>query len=197
MPKKKLSQSPWHQKHYRQLVDEAWRVHCEQNELNVFDRAAKDEWRRKINVDTTGCYSTKEMNCSKHFDAVMMELAIIAGNDYWMNKLSLSESRRYRHNIKWFLYDIEYLEKRELTWAYIQSIAEQAKYTTSLKDCPVEHLANIMMMLDTHIRRLAKKAGVARADLPTAYMRKGKTDDEAMAAWRHDHHHHILHGVAA
>lgn len=194
MPKKKLSQHRQLQGWYRTLVKEAWKAHCQQTGEFI----SEDDFRRDINVKTTGKYSTKEMNCSKDFDAVMMELAIIAGNDYWLNKLSLSESRRYRHVIEWFLYDIEYLEKRELTWDYIRAISKQANLgTTKLKDCPVEHLRSLMQMLDTHIRRLATRQGIARADLPTAYMRKGKTDAEAMAAWRHDHHHHILHGVAA
>lgn len=193
MPKKKLSQHKYLQGCYRTLVHEAWLAHCQQSEEFI----SEDDFRRDINVKKTGKYSTTQMNCSTDFDAVMMELAIIAGNDYWMNKLSLSESRRYRHNIMWFIYDLEYLEKKPISWAYIQGIAKQAKYSTSLKDCPVEHLAKIQMMLDTHIRRLAKRQNIARSDLPTAYMRKGKSDEEAKALWHHDHHHHILHGVAA
>lgn len=193
MPKKKLSQHRQMQGWYRALVHEAWLAHCQQTGEFI----SEEDFRRDINVKTTGKYSTTQMNCSKDFDAVMMELAIIAGNDYWMNKLSTSESRRYRHVIQWFIYDLEYLEKKPIAWAYIQGIAEQAKYSTSLKDCPVEHLADIMKMVDTHIRRLAKRQDIARADLPTAYMRKGKNDTEAKALWHHDHKHHILHGVAA
>jgi hypothetical protein len=197
MPKKKFSQSPWHQGHYRVLVHDAWLAHCQRTGEAPNCKSAAETFRRKINVDTTGKYSTKEMNCSKDFDAVMMELAIIAGNDYWLNKLSLSESRRYRHVIQWFIYDLEYLEQKPISWKYVQSIAKQANFTgTSLKDCPVEHLAEIMKMIDTHVRRLAKKAGITRADLPTAYMRKGKTDVEAKALWHHDHKHHITHGEA-
>lgn len=199
MPKKKFSQSRWHQGHYRVLVHDAWLAHCKQTGEAPNCKGAEENFRRDINVKTTGKYSTTQMNCSKDFDAVMMELAIIAGNDYWLNKLSLSESRRYRHVIEWFVYDLEYLKKEKITWEYIKGICGQAGFsTTTLKDCPVEHLADLVKMIDTHVRRLAKEQGIARADLPSGYMRRGRTDEEAKALWHHDHHHHITHtGIAA
>lgn len=179
---------------YRVLVDAAYAAEAERlrGELPI-----KNDWRRKINLDTTGHYSTKEMNSTTDFDKVMLELAIMADDYYWINRLSTADERRLRHVIQWFIYDLEFLEKHPIDWKYIAGICSQAKYASSLMDCPAEHLAKVMQMVDTHVRRLAKKAGIARADLPSAYFRKGCSDQEAIALFRHDHHHHIRHGEAA
>lgn len=191
---KKLSDNPRQQGHYRRLVDAAYAAEAERlkGELPI-----KEDWRRQLNLDTTGFYSTKQMNQTTDFDKVMLELAIMADDYYWINRLSTSDERRLRHVIQWFIYDLEFLEQQKIEWAYIQGICHQAGYVDSLLDCPAEHLAKVMQMVDTHIRRLAGKANVARADLPSAYFRKGYPDEEAIARFRHDHHHHIKHGEAA
>ena len=187
---KPLSASPGQRGRYRQLVDAAYAAEAERLRG---DLPPKDEWRRKINLDTTGKYSTMEMNQTTDFDKVMLELAIIAMDEYWLNRLSSSEERRYRHVIQWMIEDLEYLEKHPIAWSYIQGICKQANYATSLMDCPAEHLAKVMQMVDTHVRRLAKRADIARADLPSAYKRKSRTDEAK------DHRHHITHkqGAAA
>ncbi|QBG47850.1 hypothetical protein EGM51_10760 [Verrucomicrobia bacterium S94] len=179
---------------YRTLVDAAYMAEAQRLRGEI---PRKDEWRRQLNVRTTGKYSTKQMNSTTDFDAVMLELAIIADDYYWINRLSTAAERRLRHIIEWFIYDLEYLTKQTITWKYIQGICKQAGYADSLMDCPAEHLAKVMQMTDTHVRRLANKVDIARSDLPSAYMRKGLSDAEAIARFRHDHHHHINHRSAA
>lgn len=191
---KTLSQNRKQQGHYRMLVDAAYMAEAQRLQGEI---PRKDEWRRKINLDTTGYYSTKEMNQTTDFDKVMLELAIMAGDDYWMNRLITSAERRLRHVIRWFIYDLEYLKKEQVKWSYIKAICKQAGYSDNLLDCPAEHLANVMQMVDSYVRKLAKEQKIARADLPSGYMRKGYSDAEAIAAFRHDHHHHIKHGEAA
>lgn len=191
---KRLSDSPGQRCRYRQLVDAAYTAEAERLRG---DLPPKETWRREINLATTGKYSTMEMNQTTDFDKVMLELAIIAMDEYWLNRLSSSEERRLRHVIQWMIEDLEYLERQPIAWSYIQGICKQANYATSLMDCPAEHLAKVMQMVDTHVRRLAKRQEIARADLPSAYKRKGRTDAEAKALWHHDHHHHINHGATA
>jgi hypothetical protein len=182
------------QGNYRKLVDAAYAAEAERlrGELPV-----KEDWRRKLNMDLTeDKYSTKQMN-NADFDRVMLELAIMAGDDYWIGRCSTNDSRKLRHVIEWFVRDLEVLEKHPIDWSYIVGICDQAKYASGLMDCPDEHLVKIMQMVDTHVRRLARRADIERADLPSAYFRKGCSDDEAIARFHHDHHHHINHGRAA
>ena len=187
---KKLSQHRYLQGVYRTLVDEAYAA--EKIRLKG-DLPSKDTWRREINLATTQKYSTKEMNQSTDFDAVALELAMIAGNDTWINKIIQSAAKRYRYNIQQFIQDLEVLTAKEITWAYVQGICKQANYSTSIMDCPVEHLENIMKMLSTHVRRLAKKQGLSLKDLRSSYSRKEDNPAVAKAKWHHDHHHHVTH----
>lgn len=191
---KKLSENRKQQAHYRSLVDIAYMAEAQRLGGKI---PRKDDWRRRLNLDTTGHYSTKEMNQTTDFDAVMLELAIMAGDDYWINRLITSAERRLRCVIRWFIYDLEYLTKQPIKWSYIKGICKQAGYSDSLLDCPAEHLAKVMQMVDTHVRRLASKAEIARRNLPSAYLRNGRTEAEAIALFRHDHHHQINIGEAA
>ena len=197
MPKKfkSLNDSAGQRGKYHKLAFAAYTAEAERLQGNLPPR---EEWRRQLNMRITGKYSTKQMNQTKDFDAVMMELAILADDDYWINRLSTSDERRLRHVIEWFIYDLEFLMKTSIDWKYIQGICKQAGYSDSLMDCPINHLAKVMQMVDTHVRRLAKEQDIACADLPSGYMRTGKyTDEQAIAAFRHDHHHHINHRSAA
>jgi len=179
---------------YHKLVFAAYTIEAERLKG---DLPRRDEWRKQLNVRITGKYSTKEMNQVEDFDLIIMELAIIAEDYYWINRLSTAAERRLRHVIQWFIYDLEYLKKEQITWDYIKGICKQAGIATGLMDCPAEHLAKVMQMVDTHVRRMAADQEIVRADLPSGYMRKGLPDEEAIARFRHDHHHHITHGAAA
>ena len=183
---------------YFQLAHDAYEVEsarlCE--ELPAFD-----EWRHKIQLDTTGCFSIKEMNHTDHFDAVMLELAIIAEDIYWINRLSSAAERRIRYVIeKQFLPDLEFLEQQSIGWEYVKGICNHMAIPDKLQDCPAEQLIKVLQALDTHIRRLARKAEpkVELIDLPSGYFRRGiRPVDAAQAHYRHDHHHHVKHGAAA
>ena len=190
---------------YHILAAKAFNVHCDQEGI-VFQTSKQraafyDDWRRKINVDQTGKYSSAKMT-NAQFDRVMLELAIVAGDDYWIGRCSTNEVRMLRWIIKkQFICDLEFLEQQKIGWEYIQGICKQAGFSDSLMDCPVEDLERVMMMLDSHIRRLAKNHkpnAIAIADLPSGPFRKGiRPANKAMAIYRHDHHHHITHGAAA
>jgi len=138
------------------------------------------------------------MNRTDHFDKVMLELSIIAEDIYWINRLSSAAERRIRYVIeKQFLPDLEFLEQQAIGWAYVKGICDHMQIPDNIQDCPAEQLIKVLQALDTHIRRLARKAGVELIDLPSGYFRQGYRAPEAQAKYRHDHHHHIKHGAAA
>lgn len=172
---KRLSDNQGQQTHYRNLVNVAYAAEAARLKGEL---PTKEDWRRELNLDTTGHYSTKEMNQTTDFDAVMMELAIMADDYYWINRLSTANERRLRHIIQWFMHDLEYLTKEQVRWGYIQGICKQAGYSDSLLDCPITDLTKVMQMVDTHVRRLAKDQGIARADLPSSDIRKGHSAAE-------------------
>ena len=190
---------------YRILVAKAFDAYCKQKGI-VFQTSKQHDaqcevWRRKINVDQTGKYSSAKMT-NAQFDKIMLELGIIAGDDYWIGRCSTNDVRMLRWIIrKQFICDLEFLEQKKIGWEYIQGICKQAGFSDSLMDCPVEDLERVMMMLDSRIRHLAKNYkphAIAIADLPSGPFRKGiRPANKAMAIYRHDHHHHITHGAAA
>lgn len=183
---------------YFELFGKAWTAHCEQEGLNRFDRSAETQFRREINLKSTQCYSIKEMNHTTNFDAVMLELAIIAFDEYWIDRLSTSAERRLRWILrKQFIPDLEFLMKEEIGWEYITGICHQAGIPTRMDDCPAPLLMKIVQMVDTHIRRVAKREGIALIDLPSGYFRRGYKPAVAQAKFRHDHHHHVSHSVGA
>jgi len=196
MPKKghSINDSPGQRAKYFQLFSKAWKNHCEAEFLSPNDRAAETQFRREINLQATGCYSIKEMNQTTDFDKVMLELAIIGHDTYWIDRLSASAERRIRWVIeKQFIPDLEFLLKEPISLSYIKGIAQQAGLPTDFMDCPARDQVRILQMVDTHIRRLAKRDGIELIDLPSGYFRRGYKPDAAKALWHHDHHHHVTH----
>lgn len=179
---------------YFELFNRAWIAHCEQEGKSPNSRSEETDFRRQINLETTQCYSIKEMNQTTDFDKVMLELAIIAFDEFWINRLSSAAERRIRWILKnQFIPDLEYLTHQAISWDYIKGICTQAGIPSDMNDCPADLLQKILQMVDTHIRRLAKKADVELIDLPSGYFRRGYKPDAAKAKFRHDHHHHITH----
>jgi hypothetical protein len=190
---KSINDSPGQRARYFQLAHDAYRK--ESNRL-CGDIAPFNSWRRQINLDTVACYSIKEMNQTTDFDKVMLELAILAEDIYWIGRLSSAAERRISWIIKeQFIPDLEFLEKRKIGWDYIKSICTQAGIPSDINDCPAELLIKIMQMVDTHIRRLAKRDRIELIDLPSGYFRRGWKPAAAKAKFRHDHHHHVTHSV--
>jgi hypothetical protein len=191
---KSLNDSAGQRAKYFQLFSKAWINHCEAEFLNPNDRAAQTQFRREINLDATGCYSIKEMNQTSDFDAVMLELAIRGEDLYWINRLSTAAERRIKWVIeKQFIPDLEFLLKKPVPYSYIAGIAAQAKYPIDLNDCPAEMFVRVLKMVDTHIRRLAKKQHVELIELPSGYFRRGVQAPLGRIKTRHDNHHHQPH----
>ena len=180
---------------YFALFGKAWLVHCTATDENPNNKAAEANWRHQTNLDATGSYSIKEMNQTDDFDHVMLELAIIAEDTYWIDRLSSTAERRIKWVIeKQFIPDLEFLKKEAVTWDYIKAICEKAGFPTDFNDCPAQLLVRVLQMVDTHIRRMAKKQGIDLIDLPSGYFRRGiRPADRAQAKFRHDHHHHVTH----
>jgi hypothetical protein len=108
-------------------------------------------------------------NCKESFDRVMADLAVIANDEYWIRRTAAAAETRMRWQIKQFLIDLDYLDKRFVhTWDYVKGIYKQsATLPADINDCPAQTLQRILQMLDTHVRRICKDFDVRPMDLPT------------------------------
>lgn len=193
---KSLNDSSGQRARYFQLVQSAYE---KESERLCDDIAPLNTWRRQVNLSATDFYSIKEMNQTTDFDKVMLELAIIAEDCYWISRLSSAAERRITWVIKeQFIPDLEFLEKQPISWDYIKGICNRANIPNRLEDCPAELLIKVLQMVDTHIRRLAKRADIDLVALPSGYFRRGLLPvKKARAKYRHENHHHQPHGVTA
>jgi hypothetical protein len=101
----------------------------------------------------------------KRFDQLMAMFAVIAGDEYWMDRTSAGPERRLRWVIRTKLTELSAVTKTEHSWAYVQGIHDQARLSQSLDDCPAEYLLSIVQMLDTKLRHEMKRVGLKARDL--------------------------------
>lgn len=152
---------------YRPLTDRAWIEECKRAEQSPNNKLALEAWYRMQLNECAGVRSTAECDAVKDFDKVMLHFAILAGDEYWINRLSSAAERRMMRQIRLFMGDLAWLEKETVTWDYIRAIYKQAKLPKTLDDCPVFVLWKVLQMLDTHIRRICRDYGIRPMELPS------------------------------
>lgn len=152
---------------YRPLLEKAWIEECKRSEQSPNNKLAREAWYRMQLNECAGVRSTTECDAVKDFDKIMLHFAIIAGDEYWINRLSNAAERRMLHQIRLFMRDLAWLDKEPITWDYIRGIYTQAKLPKQLEDCPVFILWKVLQMLDTHIRRICKDYGIRPMELPS------------------------------
>jgi hypothetical protein len=91
------------------------------------------------------------------FDAVMAAFAVIAFDEYWIDKTSKAAEDRMRWVIRSLLRDLSELGGREVGWDYVLGIWTQSELLPSdIADAPAQTLWKVLQMLDTHVRRISK-----------------------------------------
>jgi hypothetical protein len=148
-----------------------------------FTRAAEDAWAASISngaVDDgvefldwlnrilaeNGVVGHSAGDHRNTFDAVMGALAVISNDDRMMGHFSAAAERRMRWQIRRFMSDLEWLEKRPVGWDYVSAIWGQAGLLPAIEEAPAETLHKVLQMLDTHIRRLCSRNGIRPKDIP-------------------------------
>jgi hypothetical protein len=84
----------------------------------------------------------------------MRRLAIVAGDEYWLDQTAKAEEKRVRYLINNALADLTELTGELHDWRYVQGIHQQARIAASLDDCPAYTLKTIFVMLDAYRRKL-------------------------------------------
>ncbi len=143
------------QGYYRPLKERAWLAHASRNNLHPNSRFAQDQWYRCLLLDAAGIYSTKEANQTGDFDCIMLAMAEIAGDEYWIKRMAGAAERRWRYMIA------QKMTAKGMSFGaylrgerYIQSIMnhmgiDQLAYA----DLPAEHLKKIFIALDEDFKR--------------------------------------------
>lgn len=151
-----MSFSPAQQKHYRPLVERAWKVHAGRNGLHLNSRFAKDQWYRCVLLDTVGIYTSKEADQTTDFDALMLAFAVIAGEQYWINRMAGALERRWKWliGLKMSKKKMPFGTNEKTGERYILGIMKQMGLDQlAYRDLPAEHLKKIYIALDTAEKR--------------------------------------------
>ena len=126
------------------------------------------------------------------FDEVMAHLAVTANDTRAIAHFAEAAEIRMRWQIKQFLADLEWLQKRDVPLSYIEAIWRQAKLQPQdLTNAPVETLAKALAMLDTHIRRMCKDYGIRPMELPS----RAHPHAHPVAIKEENHHLHVGHAM--
>lgn len=155
--------------HFKDVVAKAWhRARCDQ-EVGSGDFS---EWFCEQFKAAGGSFFqiTGEPAADKRtgFDAIMGAFAILALDDYWASRTAAAVETRLRHVLGLFLDDLSYLENKPCDWAYAKAIYRQSgALPEAIGDATAQSLWAVLQMLDTHIRRLCKRAGIRPKDLPS------------------------------
>lgn len=106
----------------------------------------------------------------KRFDELMLHFGTIAMNMAVLDKYSAGPERRVRWQIRRYMVDLAWLERRDVNWSYVESIFSQSQLGCPhcpFSDAPVSMLIKVLQMLDTHIRRLCSVHKIRPMQLPT------------------------------
>lgn len=131
-----------------------------------------DSWRREQMRATLGKDSFHEYRSTPiprtAFDAIMLKMATIAFDTYWLDRISGNDERVIFWRIRHMLSDLSFLEKIPVSWDYVRATYKRAgMLPEQMRDCPASTLRKVLMMLDTHVRRLCKDYCVRPCDLPS------------------------------
>lgn len=147
------------QARYRPLVRNAWMVEALRSGTNDRDLVAYRSWYQGNVTAALGVPTTKGANQTEDFDVCMLQFAMIAGDEYWINRASAGAERRMRFVIRQKLRDLGALEARDLDWSYARAVYQHMNLPESMSDCPARLLWKVCQAIDTHIRRIRASRG--------------------------------------
>lgn len=132
---------------YWLLVHKAWARHAYENEIRQDDTFEREKWRKALLEETTGETSLRLINRTTDFDAAMLELAIVAGDELWLGRCSAGDERRA-------LYVLDRAaEAAGLSGGYVNGIAYQMGMPLARDDWTAEGIRKLIAAVNTHAKR--------------------------------------------
>ena len=128
-----------------------------------------DEWRKQIMVDAGYPPSTSEVDHVWGYEELMLRFAVLAYDAEQIGYFTACSERRLRWVLNGLAIDLQYLQSTGVGKEYIAGIYAQAGLMPEeFADAPVQRLWCCLQILDTRIRRLCERDGIALRLLPTA-----------------------------
>jgi hypothetical protein len=156
---------------------EAWKVQAADRGKEVGDKKAMEEYRHSLILRATGQPSLTMVTRTKGFDNLMLEVCQDARMYEVAGQVELSAGLRIRARAEDCLRQIceingnGCLPNQAARWTYVCHVTQHAFGTMAWQDIAEDQFDRVFMMLDTHRRRLLRKAGwVGGKDNPTERM---------------------------
>ena len=103
------------------------------------------------------------------FDRIMAHLAVLAMDEFWMDRTSAAAERRVHYLIRQALMDISELTGTVHDWEYARGVYDRMKLPLRLEDVPAALGVKVFQALDVYRRRLVGRrcaAPEATDDIP-------------------------------
>lgn len=128
-----------------------------------------DTWRKQVMVDAGYPASTSEVDHVFGYEDLMLRFAVLAYDDAAIGYFTACSERRLRWVLSGLATDLQFLQASGVGPEYIAGIYGQAGLMPEeFEDAPVQRLWCCLQILDTRIRRLCERDGIALRLLPTA-----------------------------
>jgi len=128
-----------------------------------------DAWRKQVMVDAGYPASTSEVDHVFGYEDLMLRFAVLAYDDEAIGYFTACSERRLRWVLSGLATDLQFLQSSGVGPEYIAGIYSQAGLMPEeFADAPVLRLWCCLQILDTRIRRLCERDGIALRLLPTA-----------------------------
>ncbi len=149
----------------------AWRRYAALSNLRTSDTAEHDRFRHEQLAAATGgrVTSSKDIQTSKDFEAVMLALATIANDPQEIERWTAQPERRMRWLTEQALKRLEWVTGQPHDWTYVQGIFAHMRLPATLADCPAELAQKVFVALETHLARYFKDACCRPVDAQRAH----------------------------
>jgi hypothetical protein len=138
---------------FRRLAETAWKVASRrgQTEGQTFT-----SWLNAL-LGNSGIANRHAPDRVASFDRVMADLAIAAGDDYWIDRTAHAAEIRMRHLIGLLMSQLSDLTGESVDWPYCRAIYQHMNLPLTIEEASAQWLWKIMQALDTHLRRLQER----------------------------------------
>lgn len=153
------------QKLFWNVFQDAWKNHAQASGLDANDRAAQEAYRHQLVFRATGKRSLKDVSRAQGFDRLMLAASHDAERFEVSAQVVLSQGRRTQDRCEDCLRQICEIEGRvgledtAARWGYVSRMCQHAFRQCSWQDIAEDEFEKVFQMLDTHRRRLLKRAG--------------------------------------
>lgn len=135
------------------------------------DKSTKDAFRYKIIKESTDKDSLTIVGTGRDYERLMAATASMTEN--WEERLywCMADERKYKHMIGVCLVQINHITGEQYAWDYVRGTLNQAHWPEDWQDISADMLHSVFKMLDTHRRRLLRRANWqgSRHDQPIGF----------------------------